>query len=135
MRRQVEWRDIDSMQHVNSTAYAAYVEEAGVQAPAAFGWSLTRLLEQGMAIFTQRSRIVYEQPALLGDELEIVTFLSDVKRTSGWRHYNVTRVDDGAMLARSVQRWAVIDLATGKLRRIPEEVMADLKGHIATDKA
>ncbi|GAB4477300.1 MAG: hypothetical protein Kow00124_20340 [Anaerolineae bacterium] len=129
--RVVEWRDLDPLRHVNNAVYLAYMEEAGVAAPPAFGWPLERLIEQGVGIFMRRVRVEYREPALLGDELAISTYLSGVRNASGLRHYAITRPADGALLARGLAQWAFVDLRTGQPRRAPQGMVEDFAGHIS----
>ncbi len=131
MRRTVEWRDLDPVQHVNNANYMAYLEECGVAVAAAHGWPMTRMMEAGFGIVARQYRIEYRQPALLGDEVEIATWISDVKRASAVRHYTLTRPRDGALLVRARVLWVWVDLATGRPIRIPADFMADFKPNIA----
>jgi len=137
LRRRVEWQDIDTAQHVNNAVYLAYLEECGVQAMAAHGWSQARMRVEGFAVVAQRHRLEYRQPGVLGDELELVTWVSDVERTdvchppTAVRHCAVTRVSDGALLARARMLWGVVDVKTEQSIRIPDTFLADLAPDIA----
>jgi acyl-CoA thioester hydrolase len=111
--RRVEWRDIAPEQHVNHAVYLAYLEDCGVQVAAAHGWPMSRVQAEGFVIVARRHRIEYRQPAVLDDELELATWLSDVKQATVVRHYTVTRVSDGALLARAHTLWVWVDLKTG----------------------
>jgi acyl-CoA thioester hydrolase len=131
LRHPVEWRDIDPAGHVNNANYLAYIEECNTQVAAAHGWPMTRIIEYGFGIVARRYRIEYREPALMGDELEIATYISDVKRATAVRHYTVRRVADGVLLARAHVLWAWIDLESGRPRRIPPEFMADFRPNIS----
>ena len=131
LRRRVEWRDIDTAQHVNNAAYLAYLEDCGVQVAAAHGWPMSRMQAEGFAIVARRHRIEYRQPAALDDELELATWISDVKRATAIRHYTVTRVGDGALLARARTLWVWVDQKTGRPIRIPGAFLADFAPNIA----
>ena len=131
MRRQVEWRDLDQAHHVNNANYLAYIEECNVGAAAAFGWSMDRIMEQGVAIVARRYRIEYREPAMIHDELEVTSFLADVKRATAVRHNEVRRVGDGALLARSYALWVFVDLATGRPIRIPPYFMDAFQPNVA----
>jgi acyl-CoA thioester hydrolase len=131
LRRRVEWRDIDPEQHVNNAVYLAYLEDCGVQVAAAYGWPMSRVQAEGFAIVARRHRIEYRQPARLDDELELATWISDVKRATVVRHYTVTRVSDGALLARARTLWVWVDLKTGCPIRIPSAFLADFAPNIA----
>jgi len=131
LRRRVEWRDIGPEQHVNNAVYLSYLEDCGVQVAAAHGWPMSRVQAEGFAIVARRHRIEYRQPAVLDDELELATWLSDVKRATVVRHYTVTRVSDGALLARARTLWVWVDLKTGRPIRIPDAFLAGFAPNIA----
>jgi len=131
LRRRVEWRDIDPAQHVNNANYLAYIEECNVQVAAAHGWPLPRLMATGVGIVARRYRIEYREPALMGDELEVTTYISDVKRATALRHHELRRVADSTLLARAQGLWVFIDLATGRPRRIPTDFLDDFRPNMA----
>jgi acyl-CoA thioester hydrolase len=118
-RRRVEWRDIDEAGHVNNAVYMAYVEDCGMRAAAAHGWPLVRMQAEGFVFVARRHHIAYRQPAVLDDELELATWLSDVEPTSAVRHYTITRLSNGASLARArtVLEWVKVE--TGEPANIP----------------
>ena len=132
MAREVQWRDIDQAEHVNNATYMAYLEDCGVAVAAANNWSMARMMEKGFGIVARRYRIEYRQAALLGDELEIATWLSDAKRATIVRHYTIHRIPDGELLARAHVLWVCIDLASGRPIRIPEGFLADFGPNIVS---
>lgn len=123
MRRKVEWRDLDQARHVNNANYLVYIEECNMGATDAFGWPIDRIIEQGVGIVARRYRIEYREPALLTDDLEVTSYLSDVKRSTAVRHNEIRRVRDGALLARAHSLWVFVDLNTGRPMRIPTVFM------------
>jgi acyl-CoA thioester hydrolase len=129
--RRAEWRDVDAAGHINNTVYLSYVEECALQALAAHGWPLSSMDAEGFAITTRSHRIEYRQPAFLGDQLEVTTWLSDLQETTAIRHTNITRPADGADVsrARTVHVW--VDLETGKPAPIPASLLADIAPAIA----
>jgi acyl-CoA thioester hydrolase len=131
IRRQVEWRDIDQAQHVNNANYLAYIEDCNAQVAIAHQWPLERLLGQEIGIVARRYRIEYREPAFMGDELEISTFVAEPKRSTAVRHYTIQRNFDNILLARAHVLWVFIDLATGRPRRIPPEFIKDFRENIA----
>ncbi len=126
LRRRVEWRDIDPAQHVNNAVYLAYLEDCAIQAAATHGWPEARMGAEGFAIVARRYRIEYRQPGVLGDELELATWVSDVERTTAVRHHTVTRVSDGALLARARVLWGAVNMETEQPIPIPNTFVADL---------
>ncbi len=130
-RRAVEWRHIDPNQHVNNAMYMAYIEDCGVQVAAAFDWPMTRMMAAGFGIVARRYRIEYKQAAVMDDELEVATWISDVKRATAVRHYTITRVADKALLARAHVLWVWINLKNGRPIRIPADFLAAFGPNIA----
>ena len=130
MRRSVEWRDIDGAQHVNNATYVAYLEECAVQVAQAYGWPMARMIEARFGIVARRYRIEYRLPALMGDELELSTWVSDVKRATAIRHYTIKRVADGQLLARAHVLWVWVDLDAGRPIRIPANFLDDFSENI-----
>jgi acyl-CoA thioester hydrolase len=104
----VEWGDLDSAGHVNNAIYLNLLEESGIRAGQAAGWGMERLAEQGLAVVARSHRIQYLRPALHGDELEVTTWLSSVRRVSAQRHYVVKRLSDESVLARAETRVAIL---------------------------
>jgi len=130
MRRQVEWGDIDPAGHVNNAQYLAYLETAGVEAVNNFGWPMTRMAEHGFGVVGRRYRIEYKQQVVMGDELEITTFIADVKRATAVRHYLIKRTSDDSLVARAYAVWVWVDLATGRPIKVPSAFVTSFEGHI-----
>jgi acyl-CoA thioester hydrolase len=131
LRQRVEWRDIDTAQHVNNAVYLAYLEDCDWRATTTHGWPLDRFQAQGLAVVARRHQIEYRQPAVLHDDLEIATWLSDVKDTSGLRHYTVRRLSDSALLAQARALWEMVDPKTGQPTRIPDAFLKDMASNTA----
>ncbi len=131
MRRAVEWRDIDTAQHVNNATYLNYMEECGIQAAKSFGWPVSRMQEEGFAIVARQHRIEYKQQAALGDDLAISTYLSDVKRSHATRHYLITSADGLNLVAQARSLWVFVNLQTNSIMRLPAVYLEDFITHIA----
>jgi acyl-CoA thioester hydrolase len=131
MRRRVEWHDIDTMLHVNNAIYMVYAGECGFQAVAHFGWPWQRMQAEGFAIYLRRAWLQYLQPAMPGDEVEVLTWIYDVRRVTAIRHYQIRRVSDGALLAQVNTTGVWVNIATGQPVRIPEPMRVDFAANIA----
>jgi acyl-CoA thioester hydrolase len=131
MRRPVQWSVIDGRQHVNNANYMVYFEDAGVQVCQAHGWPMTRVMEAGFGLVARRYRIEYRQPAVFGDELEIATWASDMKRATAVRHYTIRRAAGGELLAKAHVLWVWVDLGSGRPIRIPADFRADFAPNIS----
>lgn len=135
IRRQVEWRDIDAMWHMNNATYLTYIEDAGIHVCNAHGWTLERMTKADFGILVRRHLIEYRQAARLGDELEVATWYSDARHTTAFRHYTVRRASDGELLAQARTRHVWVDLKTGKPIRIPQYFLDDFQDNRALEPA
>jgi len=95
------------------------------------GWPLSRLDAEDFAIATRCHSIVYRQPALLGDEIELITWLSDVRETTAVRHTTIARTEDGAEVSRARTVHAWVDRKTGQPTAIPAVFLADVALSVA----
>jgi acyl-CoA thioester hydrolase len=118
--REVDWRDLDQMGHVNNAVYLNYIGDCGLRALASLGYSFDRLSSDGIGIVSRAHRLEYKAPALLGDELEIATWLTDAKGKTVTRHSTVRRAEDGQLLMRSRTVHVWVDLQTGRPVQTPE---------------
>jgi acyl-CoA thioester hydrolase len=116
--------DIDELGHANNIAYVRWVQDVAVAHSRAVGldWDTYRRL--GCCFVVRRHEIDYLQPVGAGETLKVRTWISDWKAASCLRHTEVKRASDGAPVARGVTRWALVDLATGRPRRITQELGA-----------
>jgi acyl-CoA thioester hydrolase len=130
LRRRVAWHDIDNAQHVNNAVYLEYVEDCGMRILDAYDWPLSRMLAEGFVILVRRHRVEYRLPAVLNDEIEVATWVSGVKRATATRHYIITRVSDGAVLAQVHSLCVWVNPATGQPIHIPEKFIADYAPNI-----
>jgi acyl-CoA thioester hydrolase len=130
-RRRVTWADLDPAGHVNNAVYLSYLEGCAIQDAISRGWPVSRMLKEAQfAIVARRYRIEYRQPAYLNDELELSTWISDVRRVTAIRHYAIRRVGDDALLARAWARWAWVDPESARPVRIPAAFLEDFAPNI-----
>lgn len=130
MRRAVEWRDIDPAGHVNNANYLAYIEECNMGAAVAHRWPMERIMAAGFGIVARRYQIEYRDSARHGDEVEVTTYVSDVKRSTATRHNAIIRVSDGMLLVRANALWVWVDLKTGRPTRIPQDFIEDFSPNV-----
>ncbi len=125
MRRRVMWQDIDQAQHVNNAVYVSYAEDCGFQLVKHFKWPMQRMCDEGFAILIRKHHIQYLQPALFDDEIEVSSYVYDVKRASALRYYAIKRVGDEALLAQVNSLGVWVDLKSGLPARFPEQFLTD----------
>lgn len=130
MRRLAEWRDVDIAQHVNNANYLSYMEECGIQAASHFGWSMARMKAEGVVIVARRHQIEYRLQVKQGEEVDVSTYLSDVRRSNATRHYTVTRADTGELVTQARSLWVAINPEKNQLVRMPEQMLKDFEPSI-----
>jgi acyl-CoA thioester hydrolase len=134
-RRVVQWGDIDGAHHVNNAVYLTYLEDCAVEFVRQHGWPVERMMRSGFGIVARNFQILYERPAVMDDELEVATWVSDVKRVSAVRHYTIHRVADGQLMLRARALWVWVNLTRGRPMRIPDDFLDDLSANIVGDMA
>ena len=131
MERRVEDRDLDQMDIVDNTVYAAYVEEAAARALAAVGWSPAELKERGLAVSNRRIHIQYQSPAVWGDRLQVTTYPLELGDTGGDWVVTIQRATDGVGIVKCVLSWELVDRATGEAHPLPGSLSAALEDRVA----
>jgi len=118
--RIVQSHEIDEYQHVNNTHYVRWLDDAAWGHSAALGLPVDACvgLDRGMAVV--RTVIVYLRPGLLGESLQVATWLlPGVSRVRVRRRFQVVRPADGQTLARAEVEYACIELSSGRPARWP----------------
>jgi acyl-CoA thioester hydrolase len=67
-------------------------------------------------------RIEYLLPAFEGEEIEIRTWVENIRRVRSLRKYEFVRNSDGKTLVRGETDWVFVEARSGKPTAIPEEV-------------
>lgn len=117
--------EIDELRHASNVRYLAWIMDAATAHSEAWGWPSTRYLELGAAWVVRRHELRYVRSALLGDALNVQTWVSDVRKASCLRHYRILRGTEVLLLAST--SWAFVDLARGVPTRIPEPLAAQVR--------
>jgi acyl-CoA thioester hydrolase len=114
--------DIDELDHVSNLVYLRWVQDVAMAHTIAVGWDHPQYRDLGAIFVVRRHEIEYITPVLLGEEVELVTWVGWWKQASSERRTSIRRSRDGKEVARAATIWAFIDLASGRPRRIPEHV-------------
>ncbi len=133
--RSVEWRDLDPLGHVNNAAYLSFIEDCGMKVAQAYGWPWKRMSEYNFAIVARRHHIEYRQPAFLDEILEISTWVSGIRRSTGLRHYVIRRPVDKSVIAVCHSLYVWVDLNTLRPIRIPDVFLNAFRNNIIVSPA
>jgi len=114
--------EIDFLGHANNLRYLAWMQDAALAHSDAQGWPQARYQEVG-AVWVVRSHAVeYLRPAMADDVLVVRTWVTKIGRLDSVRRYRVIRAADNVLLVEGETRWIWVDIASGRPRRVPEEV-------------
>jgi acyl-CoA thioester hydrolase len=111
---------IDENGHVNNVAYVQWMQDVAVEHYAAIGGIQAQGKDATWVI--REHRIEYLLPAFAGEEIEIKTWVENVRRVRSLRKYEFVRKSDGKTLVKGETDWVFVDAKTGRPLPIPEEV-------------
>ena len=113
--------DVDTEGLLAPRALFAFLQEAAGGDAARGGYTMERLDEEGLVWVIQWMRVEAERYPTRGETVTVTTWARPFGRALAFREFDV--VDgSGARVAVGTSRWAVIDLATRRLVRLPEFV-------------
>jgi acyl-CoA thioester hydrolase len=120
-RTRVRTYELDQFEHVNNAVYLNYMEEAATQASTDAGFSWDWYNAHGCTWLVHKIGIRYYEPAHYADELEVKTWVSDLRRVRSHREYEIIRPADSTRIARARADWVFLDSETLQPKRIPPE--------------
>ena len=117
--------DIDELGHVSNVVYLRWVQEVAIAHSTALGWDGTAYQRLGASWVVRRHEIDYVVPVLVGERVVLTTWVEAIKGASCVRKTRMARSADDAVVCRASTTWAFIDLARGRLIKIPDELRRD----------
>jgi len=111
---------IDENGHVNNVAYVQWMQDIAVEHYESIGGIAAQGNDATWVI--REHRIEYFLPAFAGEEIEIKTWVENVRRVRSLRKYEFVRKTDGKVLVKGETDWVFVDAKTGRPLAIPEEV-------------
>ena len=117
---------IDGNGHVNNVMYVQWMQDAAIRHFDSLGGA--GLMSAAHATWVVRShKIEYLSPAFAGEEIEVRTWISQIRRVRVHRRYEFIRCSDGKVIAQGETDWIYVHLATGKPLSIPPDILKPLK--------
>jgi acyl-CoA thioester hydrolase len=114
---------IDVQRHVNNLAYVGWMQDIAIEHSTSVGWSMRRYLELGAGWVVRSHFIEYLRPAFADELLSVHTWVPRFDQRSTPRRYLFVRDVDRVVLAQAETIWVFVDLATGRRRPIPPELL------------
>jgi acyl-CoA thioester hydrolase len=118
---------IDENGHVNNVAYVQWMQDIAVEHYASIGG----IEAQGKSAtwVVREHRIEYFLPAFAGEEIEIRTWVENIRRVRSLRKYEFVRKSDGKLLVQGETDWVFVDTKSGRPIPIPAEVSTVFSVH------
>ena len=113
---------IDENGHVNNVAYVQWMQDIAVEHYAKIGGITAQGTDATWVV--REHRVEYLLPAFEGDQIEIRTWIENIRRVRSLRKYEFIRTSDRKTLVKGETDWVFVDAKTGRPRAIPAKVAA-----------
>ena len=111
---------IDENGHVNNVAYVQWMQDIAVEHYSSIGGVEAQGTESTWVV--REHKIEYFLPAFENEEIEIRTWVENVRRVRSLRKYEFVRKSDGKTLVKGETDWVFVDAKSGMPRAIPTTV-------------
>jgi len=111
---------IDENGHVNNVAYVQWMQDIAVEHYASIGGIEAQGSESTWVV--REHNIEYFLPAFENEEIEIKTWVENIRRVRSLRKYEFVRKSDDKVLVKGETDWVFVDVKTGMPRAVPKEV-------------
>jgi acyl-CoA thioester hydrolase len=108
---------IDENGHVNNVVYVQWMQDIAVEHYASLG-GIEAQGPDATWVVRQHS-IEYLLQAFEGEEIEVRTWVEDLRKVRSLRKYEFVRKNDGKVLVKGETDWVFMDTKTGRLKAIP----------------
>ena len=112
---------IDENGHVNNVTYVQWMQDIAVEHYASIGGIEVQGADSTWVV--REHKIEYFLPAFLSEEIEVKTWVENIRRVRSLRKYEFTRTSDGKTLVKGETDWVFVDVKTGSPRAVPEAVI------------
>lgn len=111
--------DLDELNHVNNIRYIEWIQDISKK-----HWYHVTAEEQrkSMVWVVRNHNISYHKSAVLGDTININTYIESNKGPISTRIVEIKDNKSGELLAKGVTQWCLLDAVTFRPKRVPEEV-------------
>jgi len=112
---------IDENRHVNNVAYVQWMQDIAVEHYSSLGGVTAQGAEFTWVV--REHRVEYLLPAYAAEEIEIRTWIENMRKVRSLRKYEFIRRSDGRVVVRGETDWVFVDITTGSPRAIPQEII------------
>lgn len=112
---------IDENGHVNNVTYVQWMQDIAVEHYSSIGGIEAQGPDATWVV--REHKVEYLLPAFAGEEIEIRTWVENIRRVRSLRRYEFIRKTDGKTLVRGETDWVFMDVKTGSPRAVPQSVI------------
>ena len=114
---------IDENGHVNNVAYVQWMQDIAVEHYTAIG-GVAPTQHIGATWVARSHLIEYLVPAFAGEEIEIRTWIENLRKVRSLRKYQFVRKVDDKLLVQGETDWVFVDAQSGRPLAVPPEIIA-----------
>ncbi|MEX0291210.1 MAG: acyl-CoA thioesterase [Flavobacteriaceae bacterium] len=117
----VQEEDLDELQHVNNVRYVQWIQDISKE-----HWqsAVSAQMAREVIWVVQNHNITYKGAAVLGDVLELKTYIKDTKGATSIRVVEIRNANTAELLLESITSWCLLHPKTFRPMRISEEISA-----------
>ena len=115
----VQAQHIDLMRHTNNVVYLQWLEDVAWAHSTALGLGPAEYEALGHGMVVRQHELTYLQATRLGEAVVLGTWLTQADKLNLRRHYQFIRLDDGVTVFRGRSHFVCVDIAEGRVRRMP----------------
>ena len=117
--REVVQADLDELNHVNNVRYIQWIQDISKN-----HWyaATTEAMRKELIWVVKNHNVTYHHPALLGDLLEIETYIQENKGPISVRNVRIKNNKTNQLLVSANTEWCLLDATSFKPKRVPEFV-------------
>lgn len=113
---------LDANGHVNNVHYVQWMQDVAVRHFETLG-GIPPTQAAGATWVVRSHNIEYLNPAFVGEQIEVRTWVASVRRVRCLRRYEFLRLADGKLLVRGATEWIFVNARSGRPLSIPDEVL------------
>jgi acyl-CoA thioester hydrolase len=114
---EARYYECDAFGYLKNISYLRWMQEAAFAASAAVGYDFSQYHHLGQLWLVRESNIEHFVPLKYGDEIEITTYVKDIRRFRSLRAYELRDTQTGTLVSRATTDWVYLDTET--LRPVP----------------
>lgn len=113
--------EADSTGRITPVSLFNYLQETAGQAARSLGRGHAELRSRGLAWFLNRFHLRVDQYPRIGETIHVRTWPYRMDKHASTREFEVLNAE-GRMLARATSQWALINLMSRRISRVPEDI-------------